>query len=346
MKKTIYTLITLVLSVQGIAQTIPLDLSNNANNSFTQTIKPQTIKSIFLENKLADESKIYKIYVKKETIEIPPFSINSFQKATRMKTCDSINNKIDSLVKAAKNESDIPKLVKDLNKEIEEIKKIKSNDYKDLLLLIANQRINLTKDTCKLTEPIVIENGDMVTITVTRDTITWTYILKTEQVSHWKTYYGFSYVFPSVLTKFDNYYAKQDTGSSYLITKSNQSTKYQLKNITPTIMLSYLFFKNQNAQIKIGFTAGFQVDLNTPSALFCPSLIIGDNISLNLGIAVIQKNALKGQYKLDQRINGNLEFDQLHDKVWTYDIFFSVAFRFDKNPFKKEETKNTSNSKE
>jgi len=330
MKKKFYTLILSVLSIQGIGQTITLDLSKN---SFTQTIDPQTLKSIILLNKLADETKKYTIGIQKETIETPMFNINNYLGVGYDEKCISLISATQSLVEA-KSENEIPILVGVLRKEIE-----KSKNDSCKILNEANQRINLTIDTCSLLKPIEIEVGEMVTITVKRDTITWTYLLKTEQISHWKTYYGFSYVLPSGLTHFDNFYAKQDTGSSYLITKSNQSTKYQLKNVTPTLMFTYLFFKKVNDPIKFGLTAGFQVDLNTPSVLFSPSLIIGDNISLNIGIAATQKYTLKGEYKLDQRIKENLNFEQLHDKIWTYDFFFSIAFRFEKNPFKKEETK-------
>ncbi|MEQ8425056.1 MAG: hypothetical protein RIA63_10125, partial [Cyclobacteriaceae bacterium] len=137
------------------------------------------------------------------------------------------------------------------------------------------------------------------------------------------------------------FYAKKDGASNYLITKSSNSKKNVLKNISPTFMYSYLFFKDPFAPLKFGLTGGFLLDLTNPSVMAGPSLVIGDNLSLNIGVAVIQKNQLKGQYMEGQSISDNLDFDQLHNKIWSYDLFFSVGFHFDKNPFKKGEEKAT-----
>ena len=81
-------------------------------------------------------------------------------------------------------------------------------------------------------------------------------------------------------------------------------------------------------------------------AMFGPSLVIGDNLTINTGISFLQKYKLKGQYKTDgtQVIKDNLSFDQLHDKIWTYDMFFSIGLNIPELFKKKTTTSTTDNS--
>jgi len=69
-----------------------------------------------------------------------------------------------------------------------------------------------------------------------------------------------------------------------------------------------------------------------------PSLLIADNVSLSGGLVFTQKNVLMGKYKDGDVVKENLEFDQLHDKKYMLEWFFSLAIRFDTNPFAKKET--------
>ncbi|MCK7556223.1 hypothetical protein MKQ70_14855 [Chitinophaga sedimenti] len=96
--------------------------------------------------------------------------------------------------------------------------------------------------------------------------------------------------------------------------------------------------------IKFGITAGFSYNLENFSSLIGPSITIGDFISLNTGIALAQKDMLKGKYNAGDKISENLDFDQLHTKTWTYDLFFSIGLRFE-GLFKKVDEKEKTTSK-
>ena len=321
-----------------IAQSLTIDLSKNLNQTFSQTIEPQDLKQIILINKVLLSTVKYAVDIKKEHPVTAAINTASFLGAAAG-PCKPIEDAIDILSKENA-ESKIPDAIVKLQDEINKASKaeICTSDVTN-----AHQLINLTSEHINV-NPIEIRPGDKITITVTRDDKNkWTYVFQTETISHSKIYYGFSYLFSNCLTQFPAYYSKADTGNTFLVTRSNSTTRNVLKNITPTFMYSYLFFKNPDAVAKFGLTAGFMLDMSNPSVMVSPSLIIGDNVSLNLGLAFTQKDQLKGQYMDGQRIKDNLDFDQLHNKIWTYDLFFSIGFHFDNNPFKKK-AGNTANN--
>lgn len=63
------------------------------------------------------------------------------------------------------------------------------------------------------------------------------------------------------------------------------------------------------------------------------SFVIGENVALGTGIMFTQKYVLNGIYKKNDIIKTNLTYDQLHEKKWGPEIYFTIGLRFDKNPF-------------
>jgi len=339
MKKKL-TILCCFISSLSISQTFTIDLSKNLNQTFSQTIDPQEIKQLILTNKVLLSTVKYSIDIKKEVITPDAINTSAFL-GSAGGTCDPIEKAMDVLSKET-SESKIPDDIIKLQDEIDKATKAKicPGDITN-----AKQLIVLTSDHINLATPLDIRQGDKVTITVTKDDKNkWTFVFQTEVINHSKIYYGFSYLFSNTLTKFPTYYSKADTGSTYLITRDNSTTTNVFKNISPTFMYSYLFFQNKDAAFKFGLTGGFMFDLSNPAVMFSPSLIIGDNLSLNCGIAFTQKDQLKGQYTEGQRIKDNLDFDQLHNKIWTYDLFISIGFHFDSNPFKKASSSTSTSS--
>lgn len=340
--KLLFLSITCIIFLNCYAQTITLDLAENKNNSFSQTVEPQKLKQVVIKNKITVDvisgvAVKYQIDIKKEHEEVPAIPTGGFLAMAGGATCTNLNTALGKL-ESEIDEEKIPDEIIEVDKQV----KLASAACQQSIDKAAKLK-SLTSHVWTLIDPIDIIAGDKITIVVTRtdNNTKWTYVFSTERIAHSKIYYGFSYLFSNTLTSYPTYYSKQDTGSTYFITRSHNTNQGILKNISPTFMYSYLFFKNPDAPIKFGLTGGFMLDLSNPSAVFSPSLIIGDNLSLNLGIALTQKDQLKGQYEPNQRITENLDFDQLHSKVWTYDMFFSIAFHFDKNPFKKDSDKSS-----
>ena len=129
--------------------------------------------------------------------------------------------------------------------------------------------------------------------------------------------YGFTYI-PNMTNPIDNYFSKADTsGTSYTITKFHNQKNYFLNNISPTIMITgkpltkykwkyngggnnlESIISNNTYQLGIvgGFSLNFSSDAVNASTLTGFSLIFWDNFALNAGVAMTQKNSLKGQYQ-------------------------------------------------
>ena len=333
--KKLLTIIPCVLSLIGLAQPITFDLSKKIN--ITQPISPQKITSITIVNALAKSGTNYEISIIVKHNPTPPLSIptgvsNPFAPGNKGNECKSLEDATAKIINEP-DESQIPDEIINLQKELKNAPGTCAADTPP-----AQDAIKATTKTIILNDPITVNKGDELTITITRDKDNkWTFTYKNEQLNHWTTYYGFTYI-PDIFTKFSNYYANQQTDGSYLITKMNGTNKNVLQNVSPTAMFTYRFFNNPDAIVKFGLTGGIFYNTEILGAMFGPSLIIGDNVTLNTGISFVQKYKLKGQYKDGQTIHDNLNFDQLHDKIWSYDMFISIGFNIPELFTKKNST--------
>lgn len=316
----IFTLLCMVCLFSTVAksQKVTLDLSRGGGD--TLTIDPMKISNIELVNRLVGND--YKYTYKIEKNQLPAPSLPSFSSlaGSTSNNCSALVTAINSLNRQH-DEKEIPKNIKDLQSEINRVDKATcSADITN-----AAQSIYLTRQLIPLPFPVTVNRGEIIKIKINRDDKTWIFVFKTEQVNHWKVYFGFTYV-PDFISKFDNYYAKSDTGSTALVSKMNNDNKKVLRNISPTVLFTYRFYDKETAPLKFGLTGGFMYNLETLGAMAGPSVVIGDNISLTVGISTIQKDRLLGQYAEGQRLKETLIFSQLHEKVWTYDMFFSLGF--------------------
>lgn len=86
---------------------------------------------------------------------------------------------------------------------------------------------------------------------------------------------------------------------------------------------------------EIGLSGIASVNFNSLSAGVGFSFLVGQNLALGTGVMFTQKDILKEEYKDDgtEVVKENLSFEQLHDKLWMPELYFTIGFRFDKNPF-------------
>lgn len=333
--KLILTLMCLsVLGLQSREQII-FDLSEKGNSTETIDLsKPILI----LKNLIPDKEYRYEIELTEE--KIPIFD---FAKLASGNKCDEddINKKFKEDYNNLLNtnsESEVPRLIEELKKEIEMLKKEDMNKYgycifmgtellkktvlqKDLLFSLRNNQTI----TIKVSRKTKIDNKDT--------TITWTKIFKTPHKSPWIIHFGFTYQ-PNIISKYDQFFSKEDTSNAgkYTITKKSGSQSKFWENISPTIMFSYPF-TNKKGDSHLAFSAIAATNFSTFSAGTGLSYIIGENVALGTGIMFTQKYVLNGNYKEGDIIKTNLTFDQLHEKKWGPEIYFTIGLRFDKNPF-------------
>lgn len=319
--KKFFILLFCIISTQGFSQNITIDLSQNVNTVFTQSISPQTISSLILANKSISPSASYNISIVTKhqaatVLSIPTAGAGAG--APPPAPCLTLANDVSNL-EAETDESKIPGEIKTIRNDIQAAGTAACASY----VAAANAAIAATTEP-RAVIPIVIKGGDELDITITEGNKVWTYKYVTEQINHVIVYYGFTYV-PDLLTSFPNYYTQQQSDGTYMISRMHGNNKNIFQNISPTVMFTYRFFDTEDQSFKLGLTGGFTYNTQSLGALFGPSLVIGDVITLNTGLTAIQKYTLLGQYTESQIIKDNLSFNQLHNQIWTFDVFFSIG---------------------
>jgi len=361
MIKKITTIILTVLFATDISNSqITIDLAGPKKT--TESIDLLKGKSITLINMLAnrdDNSYVTSVDLKEE--EIPPISTSELSASKKRPTCpDSYTLAYRNLYNTKKEES-ISGMVESLKKEIKKL-----GPESMACAIEGNQLIKNTSEVIDLN--FNLRNNQTITITILRitgnDTTQWTRIYKTPTKSPWSVMYGFSFI-PNMMNPVNNYFSKADTsGKSYTVTKLNNQKNTFLKNVSPTIMVTWKpvtkytwksgggannlksLFSNNFYQFGLvgGFSLNFASDVANANVLIGPSIIFCENLSISVGVAATQKDVLKGQYKEGDVIKDNLDFSQLHDKKYMAEWFVSVSFRFSSNPFKKADSSEDSKS--
>ncbi len=164
-----------------------------------------------------------------------------------------------------------------------------------------------------------------------------------ERPNKWLVYYGFTYQ-PNIISRYDNYFSKKLPGTdSFAVRKLNGDQSKFWENLSPTVMFTYIL-GNKYRDIKFGLSGIAATNFSSFSAGFGASMVIGYNFNIGAGVMFTQKNVLNGMYKEGDTIRENLSFDQLHTKKWGPEVFFSLGFRFDKNPFSKSSSSGSSAS--
>ena len=336
--KRLSVLLISLFTVNVCNAQIELDLSMDKGNTIFIDLDVKFVKLInAVKNKFS-----YLVDVQRTTIITPVFDIQGAQNIAGIdkNTCSKETQVILGKLDAAKTEKELKEAVNNAKEHLKLKKEPKDECVKAVQSALTNTEIVVPFD-------FKVKNNQIITVTISKfetgkkDPVsTWTFILKTEEKTRWLTHYGLTYT-PSAISKMDHYHAFADTSvaNRYTINKNNDNGPKPWENISATINFTYPFHGDSRG-FDGGFTAGFGInaglELSGHAGL---SAVIGDNVILGTGIAFMQKQKLKGQYKDGQIIKENLAFDALHEKVWLPEIFFTIGFRFGSNPFAKKESK-------
>ncbi|MBA4852656.1 hypothetical protein [Emticicia sp. BO119] len=158
--------------------------------------------------------------------------------------------------------------------------------------------------------------------------------IATDTKGNWELNYGFAFKLNG-LSSNKEYYSKADTGSTYLIAEKTKMKGLSGLNVYPTVFITYYPKHKELSSVFLGFTSGLGSNLEEISAFIAPSLVIEQNVLISLGLSITKSSVLRGEYSANQRVKENLNFDQLHVGRYMPNVFFSLSYRFNKNPFKK-----------
>lgn len=289
----------------------------------------------------------YKIKIASQQFEVTPLPIPTA--AANVNGCDAIKADLgiirDELM-SIKDEVKYFDYLKNMKKKAEDATKAKvtadaalapclQEFYKDVDAITALTN-SVTYDFA-----FDVKKNMIITVSVEKqDDRERTFVFRTPDDSPWLIHWGFTYQ-PNLISKQDHFFVKSipNTTDSFSVTKKHRSTSNVWENISPTVMFTYPFdfcwSKKKNADIKGGISGILSTNFSSFSAGAGLSLVVKHNVALGTGIMFTQKHVLKGEYKDDgtEIVQQNLSFDQLHERKWMPELFFTIAFRFDRNPF-------------
>jgi len=331
----------LLLSTNTVFSQIIFDLSDQKTKTETVDIG----KSILIVKNMSINPTVrYSISVQMKQERIPSFSTGLLAGAE----CEETNatkayRDARDKVLAITNETELPKNIEALKSEIgklgEQFQSCKEQ---------GNRYISLTSFTKDL--QFSLKNNQTITVIITKNfkagskdtSATFTKEFKTPEKSPWLTHFGFTYQ-PNIISKYDQFFTKQkDASDTFNIIRKYRSQTRFWENLTPTIMFSYPI-TNKEGESHLAISAIASTNFSLFSAGTGLSAIIGHNYALGVGFMFTQKNVLRGEYKADgtEIVKQAMTFDQLHEKKWGPEIYFTIALRFDKSPFSGGKTSNT-----
>lgn len=160
------------------------------------------------------------------------------------------------------------------------------------------------------------------------------------------------------MTPVPQFFCDSENNGTFTIRKRSDPGVWSFKDATPVIyytwvpQMTYHFLQRKkrpktfggkvrnfcgtivsNNVYRIGIAGGIGLNLLRPQFMAAPSLVIGRNLSFQAGVCVVQKYTLRGEYYEGMEVNEHLDFENLHQRVYYPEWFFSVAFRFDKVVF-------------
>ncbi len=317
-------IISALFYFQGNAQ-IEMDLADKSQISKTISLKTSPILKISNLIPSEYEKGNYSIFIDLVEEEVPPlkFSPASSQCSDSLEV---IQDWIETIA-IANDEMTIKKSKAELEKLMKEFNMKTQKPCFDFLTdLLSN-----TEHSFKL--GFELAKNQTITVTVKRkpsktgdSTIVWTGVFKTPSESPFLVHYGLTYS-PNIINDPDHFFAKEDTGGTYLITKMNDNGSKSWSNLSATVNFSYPFLWKES-DFEGAATAGFGINAETRMSGFMGlSLIIRKNILLGTGIIFTQKNYLKGMYSEGDRINDNQDFDALHEPLWGPELYLTIGFR-------------------
>lgn len=292
---------------------------------------------IILENCLIDKS--YNIEISKEILSIDPLTAPNSSALSntpsKQDPCFALNNAYNNLFKLfdkdnPESENDSIKTEKEISSRLGtlrfELKLSKCTDKK--LVEKALDLIRLCQR--EIIESINVGDGEKITIKVKRDYKTWTWELVGEPVGKWVMSYGFG--FCSSVLQLRTYHINQIGENQFQIKKDRKNDVFDL-NYIPAIFYSFMPSSKFNRKTNFSVTSGLGFDLSAPVVFFGGGFMIYQNIGISAGLAFQQQFKIKPQYSENEILKTTLDREQLHDKIYRPNIFISINFRFDKNPF-------------
>lgn len=342
------SLLVFILSLQLDAGIQPNDKSQTRGELFDLAeISPgSTIERILTDGRIdtitflnvfSERYNDYEMLSQIEFIEVPPLSIE-IAKVREIPKCPDLAKAVAEF--ADLKDSKDQWLEKKVRDEIINLQELvdKCEDpnevdrhNKDLVQDILNK----SRKTFKIDQKL--NQGEKLTIKLSRDDKVWTFIFKYTR-GKWLIYYGLCFV-SKKLSGYDHYFLRESDDplqEGFLLIKEPEPKLMDLEYI-PTIFFTWMPSSRMSKSISHGFSGGLGTDMKSPTIFIGYSIVIHYNIGINFGVLFHKQYQLKPQYSEIESepkvVDSILSFEDLHRSVYRPNISIGISFRFGSNPF-------------
>jgi len=180
---------------------------------------------------------------------------------------------------------------------------------------------------------LALEENQQLILTVTRvagsSVKIWTFVLRTAEAGNWLTTWGFGFA----NDRDDRYFQQPLADGTFRITRERAADRTDLTFI-PGVFFHWMPRKDETRDWSFSpFTAGIGLSKEAPAVMLGVSVTRRRNVSVIVGGAMSRARRLDGIYEPDQILKERTADDKLFENTYRPNVFFSLAIRFDKNPF-------------
>ena len=318
---------------QAIAQNIDLSKVNTRNQK--HYISPNSPINIQISNLLLNGT--YSMEINKQVIPIPTFTnpLDSMsEKFVEIPIyCDSLIRSTKKLFEA-KDEGELASEIRSIKSYIKENNEAAQNATCWVMLKDSvNSLLNKTQQSYG---PYTLVRGEELEVKITRGTgenkQEWTYVYSAGSRGEWQISYGFTFI-TQVWNPEEIFYTAEDASSGYILKKEAQRSNLIY---SPSLFFTWMPATRMNKNTSYGVSGGLGYDFSKPTLFLGPTLSYNQNIKFHAGVVAHQQKVLNGQYVEGQTLSQILNETQLHKEAYRMNLYFSVSFRFDQNPFNKK----------
>ena len=327
MKNYITLFFLVLLSTASLCQTreVIIDLSKNSGDVINESISSHGNIRVEVINR--NPNKKYTFTFNKQIREVVLPKLPSLGSISFKNSNCNIKNLLEGAI--SKDETDIPKLIEELESEIE------SGNCDGSGVDEVRKFLNNTK----FVKEISISSGEDLEVQISRElanqvTKKWETKFSTPSKGKWVTSYGFSFIH-LYLSKEKKYFSQSGDSSNFIIKEKNSSDDVRY---APSILFSWMPTKKLNKTWAFSLTAGLGVETESPVVFLGFSAFYNQFIGITGGLAAHKKEFLSGMYQPDQSIAISLSDEQLHEEKYAVNAFLSISFRFSDSPFKPKDS--------
>lgn len=341
--KYLILIVFVFLRVNCFSQEFLIDLSQNPGMEQVRSVNPDETLKLKIINKIPGKS--YSVSVIKENIPISEIELSNQLEGIAtsgggVARCAQFISSVMEIYEI-ENESDVPSKIQSIESEIIRFQELfqtgvdqDPNTGCDRIQIAKAQEI--IRKTQQILEPYSLKAGQKLTVIVSTkdDSIEkkWISVFTTGQKGEFQVSYGFSFI--TQMISQENIFFTQQSGDTYNITRE---VNRRSLTFAPSIFFTWAGKKSIENDFNLSISGGIGFDLESPTVFLGPTISYNQNIKFHFGLAANKQYSLYGKYSEGQQLDEQLNVDQLHEKIYKLNPYFSLSIRLKDNPFQSTE---------